>query len=133
MSSRPVSKVLSLIILGLCLAGCGKARQERAVRERAQLLVGHLCRGEMDACVEFADPIYVRAQGSGKVKFTFGIMGTLLKLGKHTEDTVRIDEVSLGSDGKTASVRISLLADGQWKPLDPSKWVRSDGQWYITF
>ena len=48
-------------------------------------------------------------------------------------DTVRIDEVTVADDCKTATVRISLSDKGQWKSLNPSKWVRADGQWYITF
>ena len=133
MSARRILTVLSLMVIGLCLVGCGKARHEKAVRERAQRLIGHLCRGETDACLEFADPIYLRAQGTGGAKIAFGIMGGLLKLGKHTEETVRIDEVVLSDDGKTATVRMSLLAEGQWKPLNPSRWVYADGKWYITF
>ena len=125
--------LLSLLIIGICAVGCGKARHERAVRERAQKLIGHLCRGETDACVEYADPVYVRAQGVNGAKVAFGLMGFALKLGKHSEQTVRVDEVAISDDGKTATVRISLLADGQWKPINPSKWVYADGKWYITF
>jgi len=133
MSSRSCGNVLALVILTLCLSGCGTAAQERAVRERAQKLIGHLCRGETDACMEYADPLFVRAQGAGKAKIGFAIMGGLLKLGKQTEQTVQIDEIIIGQDRKAATVRISLLADGQRKPIDPSRWVLADGQWYITF
>ena len=123
----------SLLSLSLCLVGCGKARHESAVRERAQQLIEHLCRGETDVCLAYADPVYVRAQGTNGTKIAFGIMGALLKLGQHTKDTVRIDEVTVADDCKTATVRISLSDKGQWKSLNPSKWVRADGQWYITF
>ena len=133
MPSGRISSVLSVLIVSLLLAGCGKARQEKALRERAQQLIGLLCRGETDACLEYADPIYLRAQGSGGAKLAFGIMGALLKLGKHTEQTVRIDGVDLGDNGTTATVRLSLLDQGQWKPMNPSKWVYSDGKWYMTF
>jgi hypothetical protein len=124
---------VSFAVLSLCLVGCGKARHESAVRERAQQLIEHLCLGETDACLAYADPIYVRAQGTNGAKFAFGVMGGLLRLGKHTKDTVRIDEVVVADDGKTATVRISLSDKGQWKPINPSKWVRTDGQWYMTF
>lgn len=133
MWNQRILRMLSLMMVSLCLVGCGKAYQEKAVRERAQKLIGHLCRGETDACLEYADPIFVRAHGTGGAKLAFGVLGVVLKVGNHTEQTVRIDEVLLGEDGKKATVRLSLQVKGEWKPISPSKWIYADGKWYMTF
>lgn len=133
MSVGPSRRLLLFILVLAPLAGCGTAHHEQAIRQRCQELIGHLCRGDLDACVPYADPIYVRAQGAGKVKFAFGVMSTLLKIGQQNEQTVLIDEVRVGEDRKTATVRLSLQLGDQRKPLDPSRWVLSEGQWYITF
>jgi serine/threonine protein kinase len=110
-----------------------KPRPEDDVRQRAQQLIQHLCQGETDACVEYADPAYVRAQGTNGTKIAFGFMGAVLKLGRHTKDTVRIDDIAVDEDGQTAAVQMSLFANRQWTAIKPSKWIRSDGKWYIAF
>jgi hypothetical protein len=110
-----------------------KPRPEEVVRERAEQLIDHLCRGDIEACLEYADPAYVRAHGTNGTKFAFGLMGAVLKLGKHTTDTVRIDEVAVAEDGQTATVRMSLLTNHQWKAINAAKWVHVDGAWYIAF
>jgi hypothetical protein len=125
--------MLSLMMVSLCLVGCGKAYQEKALRERAQKFIGHLCRGETDACLEYADPIFVRAHGTNGTKLALGVLGLAVKVFSQTEQTMRIDEVVLSEDGKKATVRVSLQVKGEWKPIAPSKWIYADGKWYITF
>jgi hypothetical protein len=47
---------------------------------------------------------------------------------------VRIDDIALGSDSKSAQVKVSYRDGSQWKPIEkPYRWVRVDGKWYITF
>jgi hypothetical protein len=47
---------------------------------------------------------------------------------------LRVEEVILGEDRKTAKVKLSRRQGDQWAPVDyvPS-WVRVDGVWYVTF
>ena len=97
-----------------------KPRPADAVRKRAEQLIDYLCRGETDACVEYADPAFVRARGTDGAKLAFGLLGAVLRLGKHTKDTVRIDEVAVAEDGQTATVPMSLLANHQWTAINPS-------------
>ncbi len=96
-------------------------------------MVGYLCQDDVDSCVTLADPLYVRAQGMDKVKFQLKILAGLIKLGKLTEADVRIDEVVVANDRKSAEVRFSLRSKGEWKSQKPSRWVLSDGQWYLAF
>lgn len=60
-------------------------------------------------------------------------MGGLMKLAKLQESDVRIDQITLGPDSKSAEVTTSLRIKDEWKPQKPSRWGRSDGQWYLTF
>jgi hypothetical protein len=113
------------------LAGCAKPNHEKAIRERAQTLIGALCRGDNNACLQFADPLFVRAQGENNVKGRFGILAFFIKVGKLSEADIRIDEVGVSPDGKNAVVRISYLSQGQWKVADPINWVFSEGKWYV--
>ena len=79
------------------------------------------------------DPVFVRQQGENLVKGRFKLMSFLVKVGNVKPEDVRIDEINLGSDSKSAQVKVSIRTDGRWKTLDPYRWVRVDGKWYITF
>jgi hypothetical protein len=126
--------VLPLItVLLVVLAGCMKPDHEAAIRPRAQQLIGYMCADDLDACVGLTDPLYVRGQGSDKVKIRFKLMNVLIQLGKLSTDDVRIDQITVGEDGKTAFVTTSIRVKGEWKTQNPSKWIRHEGQWYITF
>jgi hypothetical protein len=87
----------------------------------------------MESCVTLADPVYVRAQGSDKVKFKLKILSALFKLGNLTEADVRIDEVVVADDLESARVHFSLRSKGEWKSQSPSRWILSDDEWYIAF
>ena len=121
--------------VGLCLvvffSGC--AYHEADIRQRAQQLINCLCAEDMDGCVSLTDPLYVRAQGSQKVKFAFGIFALVIRVGKLGPEDVRIDQVVVNDDKKTAQVHMSARNGEEWKPLTPSKWVRTENQWYISF
>ncbi|MBC8873230.1 MAG: hypothetical protein H8E44_27665 [Planctomycetes bacterium] len=121
--------------IGLCLlvffSGC--ANHEADIRQRAQQLIGYLCADDMDGCVSLTDPLYVRAQGSQKVKFAFKIFNLVIRIGKLGPEDVRIDQVVLGEGNKTAEVHMSARKGEDWQPLEPSNWVRVDNQWYISF
>jgi len=118
----------------LLTVGCAGPDHAAAIRQRFQTVAAHLCKGEVDACVPLVDPLYVRAQGSDAVKFRLGIVATVFKLAKLSPDDVRLDEVKLGADKKTANVIYSLREPGKdvWKQQDPMKWVLSDDVWYWT-
>jgi hypothetical protein len=92
-----------------------------------------VCQDDVESCVKLADPVYVRAQGADKVKFQLKLLAGLFKLGKLTEADVRIDQVVIAQDKKSAEVQFSLQSKGAWKSQKPTKWVLSDGQWYLAF
>jgi hypothetical protein len=127
--------VLGLVASGLILpaTGCVRPDYEGQVRGRAETLVGHILRGEMDACVAMTDPVFVRAQGHSGVKFRFGLIRGVAKVGQLTEEDVRIGEVVVSEDARTAQVRVSIRQGEEWKPLDPMRWVRVEDTWYVTF
>ncbi len=52
---------------------------------------------------------------------------------KMLDTDVRIDQVVIAQDQKSAEVQFSLQSKGQWKAQKPSRWVLSDGQWYLVF
>ena len=126
----------ALIVVGFCpffLGGCSRPDHEKAIRERVQALSTALCQGDVEACVEFADPVFVRAQGRSNVKGRFGILFFFLKVGKVAESDLRIDNITVESDRKKATVKMSYQSQGEWKSLSPMHWVISEGKWYMTF
>ncbi len=121
--------------VGMCLlaffSGC--ANHEEDIRQRAQQLINCLCADDMEGCISLTDPLYVRAQGSQKVKFAFKVFSIIVHLGKLGPEDVRVDQVVVGENKKTAEVQMSARKGEEWQPLPPSKWVRVDKQWYISF
>jgi hypothetical protein len=116
----------------LIIAGCGP-RHEDVVRGRARELITLLLQENYGSCAELTDPGFIRQHGTEGAKLRFRIMGAFAKIGNITEEKVRIDAVTVDSDSKTATVGISILTGEEWKPLDPQRWVRVDGNWYVTF
>lgn len=128
-----VRTVCTLILfVGPLISGCGPGDPTPTIRARFQQMAGYLCTDNVDACVTLADPIYVRAQGTEKVKFQLKLLAGLIKLGKLTEQDIRVDQINVAEDGKTAQVQFSLQSNGEWKSQNPSNWVLSDGQWYYS-
>ena len=125
----------ALLLVGMVLiAGCGRVDHEAAVKQRTQELIGYLCADDLDGCLKLSDPIFVRAQGKDGVRVRFKILNALVKLGKLTPDKVRIDSIKIADDRKGAEVMTSILSNNnEWKPLQPLRWVFSDGQWYLAF
>ncbi len=125
---------LLLLPLGVSLlaAGCGPAHEE-TIRRRAELLVGHLVDENYDACVELTDPEFVRRKGIDGTKTAYRILGAFAKLGNLTRDRVKIERVSVAEDGTRATVDLSLLSGDTWRPVQPLKWRRVEGQWYVEF
>ena len=113
--------------------GLWASHHRKVVRERSTELIRCLCRDDMDGCIRLADPVFVRQQGVDKVKLLFKLMNVIATLGKIQETDVRVDDVTLGPENKTAEVPISIQIRGEWKVQKPLKWVRSDGQWYVAF
>jgi len=106
---------------------------KKAITERVTALVDHLRHDEMEGCVALTDPVFLRQHGESGAKFHFQIMSGFMWLGKLKQEDIRIDEITLGSDSKSAQVKVSVRTSGRWKSLDPYRWVRVDGKWYITF
>jgi hypothetical protein len=106
---------------------------KKAITDRTTTLVDDLVQDNMPGCLALADPAYLRQHGENAAKIHFGIMRGFMKVGNVKQDDVRIDDVTLGSDQKTAQVKVSIRVAGQWKALDPYRWTRVDGKWYLTF
>lgn len=123
--------VAFILFLIFAIPGC--ADPKSAIRPRFEQLAKHLCDDDVERAVELADPIYVRANGRDKVKFQLKILSTLFRLGKVTPADLRIDDITVNGDGKSAQVKFSMQSQGTWKSQAPTRWVKTDGQWYIAF
>ncbi len=119
-----------LFILSLVVAGCGPPHEE-TIRQRAELLIGYLVEEDYEACVELTDPEFVRQRGTDGTKMAYRILGGFVKLGSITRDRVRIERITITEDAATATTDLSLRMGDTWKPLQPLKWRRVDGQWYV--
>ena len=121
-----------LFFVPLFAAGCGPPHEE-TIRQRAELLVGHLVDEKYEACVELTDPDVVRQKGTDGTTMAYRIMGAFVKLGSITRDRVRIERITVAEDAATATAELSLRIGDTWKPLQPLKWHRVEGQWYVEF
>jgi hypothetical protein len=123
------------LLLAVCAlaAGCGNGDQQDLARQRAKAFVRHLTHNEIDACVQFAAPALAKQEGTGALKARFATMHAALKLEQQAEVDVRIDQVKLSGNHKTAEVRYSVQSGGEWVAQPPLRWVLVDGQWFITF
>jgi hypothetical protein len=127
--------VALLLVAGTAsIAGCRKVDREAAVRQRTQELIGYMAGDDLDGCIRLTDPVFVRAQGTEGVRVRFKILNALVKLGKLTPDKIRVDSIKVADDHKSAEVAMSFLSNSNdWKPLQPMKWIFTDGQWYVAF
>ena len=123
---------LGLLLL-LAPTGCQKPDPTPIIRDRAQQLLVCLFKEQYDDCLKFCDPIYVRAQGSEKIKGQLKFLSVIFKIAKITDKDIRIETVNVFQDGKTAEVIPSLQVKNEWKPQKPMKWRFEDGQWYLAF
>lgn len=131
MSRRVMLQIVAVLLLAA--TGCGGPDHKAAIRVKFEQLTGHVCRDEVDACVPLVDPVYVRGQGEAKVKGQLKILAGVFKLGKITPADVRIEDIVVAKDARSAEVLFSLQSRGEWKSQKPSKWVLADGQWYFGF
>jgi hypothetical protein len=106
---------------------------KKAITERVTTLVDHLRNNNMQGCIDLTDPAFLRQHGDGGATVHFEILSGLIWLGKLKQEDIRVDEVTLGSDSRSAQVKVSVRTAGQWKVQTPYRWVRVDGKWYITF
>jgi copper chaperone CopZ len=111
--------------------GCTQPDVKPTIQARFQEFAGVVCRDDVESCVKIVDPVFVRAQGSDKVKGQLKLLTGLFKLGKVTEADVRVDQVIVAEDRKSAEVQFSLQSKGVWESQKPTRWVLSDGQWYL--
>ena len=125
------TSVIILLFVALLSSGCAPSDPSPTIRARFQEFGVALVRDDVDSGMKFLDPVFIRAQGGDKLKGQLRILSGLFKLGKMTEADLRVDQVIVAEDRKSAEVRYSLQSNGEWKPQKPSRWVLSDGQWYI--
>jgi hypothetical protein len=106
---------------------------KKVITDRTATLVDHLRHDNMAGCLALTDPGYIRQRGGeDRAKGHFAILGLMRTLNLQQDD-VRVDEIALASDSKSAQVKVSIRKRGKWEPNDTYRWVRVDGNWYITF
>jgi len=120
-----------VVMMAFLSSGCTQPDVKPTIQARFQEFAGVVCRDDVESCVKIVDPVFVRAQGSEKVKGQLKLLTGLFKLGKVTEADVRVDQVIVAEDRKSAEVQFSLQSKGVWKSQKPTRWVLSDGQWYL--
>jgi len=106
---------------------------KKLIAERTKTLVDDLCRKDINGCIALTDPAYVRNRGEDLTRLQFDGMSRVLRLINAGPDDVRIDEITLDPDSKSAQVKVSIRIAGKWEPHKTYRWVRVDGNWYITF
>ncbi len=125
-------RFLSAVVLSLVAAGCGPSHEE-TIRQRSELLIGYLVDQDYAACVELTDPDFVRQKGTDGTQMAFRVMGVFVQLGNITHDRVRIERITVAEDATRGSAEIRVLTGSTWRALQPLKWRRVEGQWYIEF
>jgi len=106
-------------------------KHRATVARRATELLTCVAQGDMDKCVDYMDPDFVREHGVRGVKLRFQLIQLIaVQAGKLTMDDVEVREVRLSPDNMRAEVEWSLRIKGEWKDQKPGTWVRKNGQWY---
>lgn len=132
---RVVAVALGLVLISGILAGCGemqKSKHEKALQQRYHDLAVRLCQGDFEGCVQFTNPEIVKAKGTEMMAGFYRVIGALVKLGKLTPEDLRIDAISFDEGFNHADMKTSHKLKGGWKSQNPLKWLRLDGQWYLT-
>jgi hypothetical protein len=106
---------------------------KKVIAERTRTLVDDLCREDVPGCLALTDPAYVRKHGENVTRLHFDGMILALKIINAKPEDVRIDDITLDPDAKSAQVKVSVRIAGKWEPNKTYRWVRVDGNWYITF
>lgn len=107
------------------------SHHKKQINERAKELLDSLGKDDTDGAIRLTDPNVVMQHGVGWVGVHHKVLAGFVRLAG--KDNIRIDDVILSSDSKTADVKISRRQGSDWKSLDPSKWVRVHGKWYVTY
>jgi hypothetical protein len=106
---------------------------KKMIAERTKILVDDLCRKDVNGCIALTDPALVRKRGEDLTRLHFEGLIAVLRFINLGPDDVRIDEITLDSDSKSAQVKVSIRIAGKWEPHRTYRWVRVDGNWYFTF
>lgn len=122
--------VLKPQLLEGVLPGLWAGKHKNAVRARATELIRYLAADDLDTCVQYVDPVFVREHGARAVKLRFGVAWFIAKAGKVTAADVEIGEIRLNADNTEAEVDCRIRVKGEWKAQKPGRWVRVNGQWY---
>ena len=133
-----MGRYISALLFGVSLlvfSGCGPADPDVAIRGRwNQFMEGILSR-DPDSSKRVMEPAYITEQGDGAISDRLAGFSKLLRAGKIKKDDLRIDQVTIAEDGKSATVSHSMRTqEGEWLSQAPyGRWVKVGGTWYITW
>lgn len=106
---------------------------KKAITQQTNLLVEQLRTEKIDAALDLTDPQFLKDHGRNGAKLHLAPRSIILRVAKIGPEDVRIDDIAVAPDGRSATAKMSLRVAGQWKPIDAVKWVRREGVWYVTF
>lgn len=109
-----------------------KSKHEKLLRQRYSELATLLCKGDYAGCVKYTNPEIVKAKGTEIVTAFYKLLGVVVNLAKLTPEDMRIDSIEFDQNFNTAELKTSYRFKNEWKPQKALKWVRVQGQWYLT-
>ena len=133
-----MSRYISAQLLGVSLlvfSGCGPADPDVAIRGRWNQFVGGVLANDTASSKRVMEPAYVTEQGDDAITDRLTGLSRLLRAGRIKMQDMRIDQVTVAEDGKSATVNHSMRTkDGEWLSQAPyGHWVKVGNTWYITW
>ncbi|MFC1586749.1 adenylate/guanylate cyclase domain-containing protein [Planctomycetota bacterium] len=102
-----------------------------AVAARAREFILSIINEDWPKALAMVDPDFKAKHPQRKIIGMFKMLGGASKLMRLEEDDIRMAEVFLAEDGKTAMVAPKMLIKEEWKEGKPCHLKLLEGKWYI--
>ena len=129
---------LAAILLGVSLlvfSGCGSTDPDVAIRGRWNEFVEGILSRDPDSSKRVMEPAYITEKGDAAISDRLEGFSKLLRAGKIKKEDMRIDQITIAEDGKSATVSHSMRTqEGEWLSQAPyGRWAKVGSTWYITW
>lgn len=111
-------------------AGKLEPQSEQALRKRNFQLFEALRSGDIEKCMELAEPDNVRKVGKDNAEKFFKVVSGLVRIARLKSEDRKIDSITPSDDGKTARVEVRVRSGNRWQPPSIEIWTLVDGTWY---
>lgn len=128
---KTATAITCLAIFAVLSAGC-TVDQKPIVQARVKQYFTKFLQEDYEGCAKMLSPATIDRIGREGAIARLKLLSIIAKVGNITENDFRIDEVTVSPDNKTATTKVSVRANGEWRSIATQKWVNEAGVWYMT-